>query len=125
MHALAIGSSPDDPGLPDDGGASTSLVIAGTAGSSLRATATALIVCPARLAPGREVSPARTWSYRRLSRVRLDEGAPLSMIRGTVRATGAELPLLLVERDEVAAARRVLEVVGNLIRHSMHEDDAA
>lgn len=125
MHALAIGSSPDDPGLPDDGGASMSLVIRGIAGSLLRATDTTLVVCPARIGPDRAGSPARTWPYRHLSGLRLDEHPPLSTIRGTVRATGAELPLLLVEPDEVAAARRVLEVVGNLIGHSMHEDDAA
>ena len=125
MHALEIGSSADDPGLPADAGAQPCLVVHGAEGSSLRATPTALVVCPSTIAAGPDPKPERIWPYDQLRAVRLDERGPLAVIRGTIRATGAELPLLLVEGSQLAAARHALAVLANLIDRSKHEDDPA
>jgi hypothetical protein len=87
------------------------LEIAGVADSTLRATPTGLLITNNVVRRG----DGRRWPYAALSAIRIDAYGAIAVIRGTVRATGADLPLLLLEPDQVSPARRGLEIVWNLM----------
>lgn len=98
--------------------------IAGARGSSIRASRGELVVCrcgdwtSGTQAGGR--SACRRWPYDALADIRLDGYGPLGVVRATLRQTGADLPLLLVEPDQVPPARRALELVENLM--AVHQE---
>jgi hypothetical protein len=52
------------------------------------------------------------WSYEAIRAVRIERYGPLGVIRATLRV-GSELPLLLLEPNQIGAARGVLEIVCN------------
>ncbi len=91
------------------------LEVAGVEGSLLQATSSGLTVFS--VAPGTIAwrQQGRHWPYARLRQVRLDEYGPLCVVRATIETSGDELPLLLLEPNQIAAARRVLEMVWNLM----------
>jgi hypothetical protein len=99
---------------PDDDGPSF-LEIVGVEGSRLRATQHGLIVLSDAGDPDGADPTARFWAYGRIRDVRLQDDGGLGAVRAQIRTTGRELPLLLLERDQMSAARRVLEIVGNLM----------
>ena len=99
---------PDDDGVPF-------LEVAGVEGSRLRVTRHGLTVLPCPDAMS-DVSPeGRFWAYNLIRNVRLEEYGPLGVVRTEVRSTGGDVPLLLLEPDQVTAARRALEMVWNLM----------
>jgi hypothetical protein len=108
------GPSTDDPPAHDQEGPQPVLEVDGIDGSSLHATPSALIVCSGGAWSGRR-KVRRSWPYEQLGSVRLDAYGPFGVIRATIRASGTELPLLLLEPDQITAARRALEVVWNLM----------
>lgn len=90
------------------------LEVAGVAGSILRATRAGLVVRHGD--PALQTTDAdRHWPYDQLASVRIDAYGPVGVVRATIRATGSSLPLLLLEPNQIAAARRTLEVVWNLM----------
>jgi hypothetical protein len=99
----------------DDDTEQPSLEVAGAEGTVLRATRYGLTICPGT-ATGSElrVGP-RHWGYDQLGDVHIDAYGPVGVIRATIRASGTELPLLLLEPDQIPAARRTLEIVWNLM----------
>jgi hypothetical protein len=103
----------DAEGHDDDG--PSFLEIVGVGGSRLRATLQGLMVLSdAGDADG--ASPtARFWEYGRIRDVRLQDDGALGAVRAQIRTTGHELPLLLLKPDQMPAARRVLEIVWNLM----------
>jgi hypothetical protein len=90
------------------------LEVQGSGGSVLRATRAHLTICPGIDAFGTGEGQRR-WSYAQLGEVRLDAYGPVGVIRATIRSTGGNLPLLLLEPDQIAAARRTLEIIWNLM----------
>jgi hypothetical protein len=90
------------------------LEVAGIEGSSLRATAAELIIYQGGLLARDQAGPRR-WTYDQLRELRLDAYGSVGVIRATIWSTGGTLPLLLLEPDQVAAARRTLEVIWNLM----------
>lgn len=90
------------------------LEVAGIEGSSLRATHAGLTVFPGG-ALVHDRAGARRWTYTQLRELRLDAYGSVGVIRATVSATGGALPLLLLEPDQIPAARRTLEVIWNLM----------
>ena len=99
--------APDDDGQPF-------LEVAGIEGTRLRVTQHGLTVLPGPSASDRRRS-GRFWDYGRIRDVRIDDVGALGVVRTRIRATGAELPLLLLEPDQITAARRALEMVWNLM----------
>ena len=97
---------------PDDGQAF--LEVEGVAGSALRATRAGLTVRQGRPTLRSRVGECH-WSYEELASVRVDAYGPIGVVRATVRSTGGNLPLLLLEPEQIAAARRSLEIVRNLM----------
>ena len=91
------------------------LEFAGVKGSSLRATRSGLTVCPCRDLSSPPEAADRHWGYDELTDLRLDAYGSVGVIRATIRSSGALLPLLLLEPDQIAAARRTLEIVWNLM----------
>jgi hypothetical protein len=91
------------------------LEVSGVEGSRLRATLRGLTVLAAPGDPDRTIHAARFWEYERLSDVRLEVYGPLGVLRANVRATGHDLPLLLVDPTQITSARRVLEMVWNIM----------
>ena len=93
---------------PSFGGDQPSLTIEGLEDSVLKLTLAGLIVCqPASV--GSELD--RFWAYADLRSLTVANYGPIGVIRATVRSSGTELPLLLLEPDQIVAARRTLEVV--------------
>jgi hypothetical protein len=92
--------SPDDPTLSIDG----------LEGSTLKITMTGIQVCPPPSASG---DAGRFWAYDDLADVRIAEYGAIGVVRATLQRDRTELPLLLLEPDAVAAARRTLEIVWN------------
>jgi len=90
------------------------LEIRGVEGSTLRATRAGLTVYPGGAASSAREGDRR-WGYEQLREVRLDAYGSVGVIRATVRSTGGVLPLLLLEPEQIAAARRTLEVIWNLM----------
>jgi hypothetical protein len=112
MDTLGIGSLVKDPKVHVDAG-EPFLEVEGIEGSTLRATLSGLVVCTSRSS-----SPThgdRSWAYEQLGALRLDAHDSMAVIRATIRTTGRELPLLLLEPTQVTAARRSLEVIWNLM----------
>ena len=110
MYAFAS-APPISPEQAGDG--SPHLDVTGLGGSRLRATSDGLIVLQSWGRP--PAQPPRFWAYDLLQNVRLDVYGTLGVIRANVRATGNDLPLLLLEPEEIPAARRVLEMVWNIM----------
>ncbi|MEA2549756.1 MAG: hypothetical protein QOI00_970 [Chloroflexota bacterium] len=97
-----------------DDGSQPFIEVAGIEGSRLRVTRQGLTVLPCTgTSDGRE--PGRFWAFPRIRDVRIDDVGALGVVRTQIRATGAELPLLLLEPDQITAARRALEMVWNLM----------
>ncbi|HEX2756219.1 MAG TPA: hypothetical protein VHM48_12180 [Candidatus Limnocylindrales bacterium] len=94
------------------------LEVHGIEGSILRATRLGLTVYPSRSSAW-AADGDRRWSYEQLREVRLDAYGPVGVIRATVRSGGL-LPLLLLEPEQIAAARRTLEIIWNLMASAHH-----
>ena len=109
MQAIAMGSPTGDPGLHVDD-EQPFLEVEGIEGSSLRATLSGLVIRPTDA-----TSAERHWSYEQLGSVRLDAYGPIGVIRATILPTGSDLPMLLLEPDQITAARRGLEMIWNLM----------
>jgi len=90
------------------------LEIEGMEGSTLRATNAGLTVRHGGTTTTSRASD-RHWNYDQLREVRLDAYGPIGVIRATVGSTGGILPLLLLEPAQIAAARRTLEIIWNLM----------
>ena len=104
--------APTVDGWPDEPTDQPYLVIEGSAGSYLRAGISGLTV------GGRGGAidiDDHVWPYERLREIRIDAYGPIGVIRATLRASGVDLPLILLEPDQISAARRGLEVVWNLM----------
>jgi hypothetical protein len=105
-------STPSDDGWPDERTEQPYLMIEGSAGSYLRAGISGLTV-------GGRGGPIdiddHVWPYERLREIRIDAYGPIGVIRATLRSSGADLPLILLEPHQIGAARRGLEVVWNLM----------
>jgi hypothetical protein len=91
------------------------LDVVGIGGSSLRATYGGLTVYPSPRAASATGPDGRFWEYGLIQDVRLDDLGSLGVVRARIRSTGHELPLLLLESDQITSARRVLELVWNLM----------
>lgn len=91
------------------------LDVLGIGGSSLRATREGLTVYPSPSTATAMGPDGRFWDYSLLRDVRLHDLGSLGVVRARIRATGNELPLLLLEKDQITAARRVLEIIWNLM----------
>lgn len=111
MQAFAIGSSAGDPGVQGEE-TQPFLELEGVEGSTLRATLSGIVI---RSCPTGSAGTDRRWSYDQLGPVRIDAYGPIGVIRATIRPTGSELPLLLLEPNQIAAARRGLEMIWNLM----------
>ncbi|HET7029521.1 MAG TPA: hypothetical protein VFI34_03345 [Candidatus Limnocylindrales bacterium] len=93
---------------PSFGGDQPSLTIEGLEDSALKLTLAGLVVCqPASV--GSDVD--RFWAYADLRDLTVANYGPIGVIRAIVRSSDTELPLLLLEPDQIVAARRTLEVV--------------
>lgn len=115
MQTFEIGSAPTGPDGHQDDTERPFLEVAGAEGTSLRATSSGLTICPATATRPRPAVGPRHWSYDQLGDVHLDAYGPVGVIRATIRASGTELPLLLLEPHQIPAARRTLEIVWNLM----------
>ncbi|HEY3163966.1 MAG TPA: hypothetical protein VGJ71_06365 [Candidatus Limnocylindrales bacterium] len=111
MQAFAIGSSADDPGFQGEE-AQPVLELEGVEGSSLRATLSGIVI---RSCPTGSAGTEHRWSDDQLGPVRIDAYGPIGVIRATILPTGNELPMLLLEPNQIAAARRGLEMIWNLM----------
>jgi hypothetical protein len=97
---IDLGSPDDDPMLSIDG----------MEGSALRITMTGIHVCPP---PSVGADAGRFWPYADLADVRIAEYGAIGVVRATLQRDRTELPLLLLEPEAIAAARRTLEIVWN------------
>lgn len=113
MQTFGPGPASPRSDSPDDRSEQPFLEVAGAEGSILRATPAGLTVCPGR-GPSQAVGE-RSWAYDQIRDVHLDADGPIGVIRATIRSSGTELPLLLLEPDQIPAARRTLEIVRNLM----------
>jgi hypothetical protein len=114
MTSLVDQPNPGSP-IPSrntDQEARSSLTIAGSDGSFLKLTHDGLLVCPSSPFTSSEL---RFWAYRDLCDIRLSAYGPIGVIRVTLRRTEAELPLLVLEPNQIGPARRTLEIVWNRI----------
>ena len=116
MHSPDIDMSILSSGSAGDAGDPPFLEVEGIEGSMLRATDEGLIVRHGGRWAAREDD--RRWAYDQLAEVRLDAYGPIGVIRATVSSTGGVLPLLLLEPDQIGAARRTLEIIWNLMASS-------
>ena len=98
------------------------LTINGSSGSTVRVTASGILVCPSRTLPNHDTW---FWAYSDLRDIGVTGYGPIGVIRATLRRTGAELPLLLLDPDQIVPARRTLEVVGNRINRELEGWSAA
>ena len=94
--------------------------VQGIEGSTLRATDAGLIVFP-RGASSADHDGDRRWRYDQLREVSLDAYGSVGVIRATVGSTGGTLPLLLLEPQQINAARRIVEIIANLMVSAQHE----
>lgn len=115
MQILEIGPASTGPDGQQDDTERPFLVVAGAEGTSLRATSSGLTICPATATRPRPAVGPRHWSYDQLADVHIDADGPVGVIRATIRASGTQLPLLLLDPDQILAARRTLEIVSNLM----------
>jgi hypothetical protein len=114
MHTQAFDGSMQSSRFDDDDRDEPFLQVEGIEGSALRATNEGLTVRHGGLARATRTDDRR-WSYDQLQEVRLDAYGPVGVIRATVSSTGGVLPLLLLEPDQIAPARRSLEIIWNLM----------
>jgi hypothetical protein len=103
-----------DPESSSDDDRQPFIEVVGIEGSRLRVTRGGLTVLPCT---GISDGPGtgRFWAFPKIRDVRIDDVGALGIVRTQIRATGAELPLLLLEPDQITAARRALEMVWNLM----------
>ena len=103
-----------EPEASSDDDSQPFIEVAGIEGSTLRVTRRGLTVLPCT---GTSDGPGvrRFWAFPKIRDVRIDEVGALGVVRTQIRATGAELPLLLLEPEQITAARRALEMVWNLM----------
>jgi hypothetical protein len=118
MNALATAADPATL-RPASDDSEPFLEVEGIEGSRLRATASGLTVLDDRTVSGASAHDGRFWDYGRIGDLRLEEYGSLGVVRARVRATGNELPLLLLDPQQITAARRVLEMVWNLMGSNM------
>jgi hypothetical protein len=86
------------------------LSIDGLERSSLRVGMTGIEVClPASLTPAME----RFWPYAELADLRIADYGAIGVIRATLQRDRTDLPLLLLEQEQIPAASRTLEIVLN------------
>jgi len=105
----SIGSdAPHDEGHPF-------IEVGGVEGSRLRVTQLGLTVLPRPGTMSDMRRDGRFWAYGLIQDVRLEESGSMGIVRARVRSTGGEVPLLLLEPDQIAAAQRALEMVWNLM----------
>lgn len=95
--------------------------IGGSRGTVIRVAYGELVVCCCNDRLADAGSSCRAWPYEALSRIRLDAYGPFGVIRATLHSTGVDLPLLLLGPDQVAPARRALELVENLM--AVHQEE--
>jgi hypothetical protein len=114
VHNMATAVLGIEPQSSSDDDSQPFIEVAGIEGSTLRITRRGLTVLPcAGTSDSRGLS--RFWAFPRIRDVRIDEVGTLGVVRTQIRATGAELPLLLLEPEQITAARRALEMVWNLM----------
>jgi hypothetical protein len=114
MHTSEIDALILTPAIPGGDTDQPFLEVEGIEGSTLRATHAGLTVHPAT-AGSATGETTRRWAYDQLREVRLDAYGSVGVIRATVSTTGGALPLLLLEPEQIAAARRTLEIIWNLM----------
>jgi hypothetical protein len=114
MRTSDIDTSIQSSGIPADVAEQPFIEVEGIEGSSLRATRIGLTIHPGGATTAAREGERR-WDYDQLREVRLDAYGSVGMIRATVSSTGGALPLLLLEPDQIAAARRTLEIIWNLM----------
>ncbi len=114
MHAFETDAQSGSPQFRGDDGEHPFLEVEGIEGSTLRATRAGLTVYQGG-GPARDRDGQRRWSYEQLRDLRLDAYGSVGVIRATVTSSGGALPLLLLEPDQIAAARRSLEIIWNLM----------
>jgi hypothetical protein len=113
MQMLEIGPSVEGGDDHGEDGDQPFLEVEGVEGSTLRATFSGLLICRSSGSASSRVRAPRRWMYDQLRDVRLDAYGPIGVIRATIRESGADLPLLLLEPEQITAARRSLEVIWN------------
>ena len=91
------------------------LDVVGLEGSRLRITQRGLTVLPCPGDPSDVSAEGRFWAYGLIRDVRLEEYGPLGVVRARVRSTGDDVPLLLIEPEEITSARRALEMAWNMM----------
>ena len=116
MHTPEVDVSIHPSTTDGDDASQPFLEVEGIEGSILRATDEGLTVRHGGPWAAREGD--RRWTYDQLAEVRLDAYGPVGVIRATVSSTGGVLPLLLLEPAQIAAARRTLEIIWNLMASS-------
>lgn len=94
--------------------------IGGSGGTVIRASRSSLVVCRCNDRLAEAGSACREWPYEALSGMRLDAYGPLGVLRATLGLTEVDLPLLLLDPDQIAPARRALELVENLM--AVHQE---
>ena len=114
MHSFEIDSPLGSARIQPDDAEQPYLDVAGIEGSRLRATPIGITVYQGG-ALARDRGGLRRWTYDQLRDLRLDAYGSVGVIRATVGTTGGELPLLLLEPEQIAAARRTLEIIWNLM----------
>lgn len=89
--------------------------IRGARGTVLRAWRGGIVVCRCAASPADTRGACPVWPYEALTGMRLDAYGPLGVVRATLGPGGVDLPLLLIEPDQVASSRRALDLVVNLM----------
>jgi hypothetical protein len=115
MQTIEMGLEPAGSSAHDHDPGEPFLEVAGVEGSILRATPSGLTVCSCRETSAQVAAGHRHWGYEQLRDVRLDTDGAVGVIRATILSSGTLLPLLLLEANQIAAARRTLEIVWNLM----------
>ena len=123
MHSPYVDISNQSPRSAGDDGEQPYLEVEGIEGSTLRATNEGLTVRHGGRWAARDDD--RRWAYDQLAEVRLDAYGPIGVIRATISSTGGVLPLLLLEPAQIAAARRTLEIIWNLMSVARTKGHAA
>jgi hypothetical protein len=124
MDTQAIDTSIRSSVSHSDDGDQPFLDVEGIEGSTLRATKAGLTVFPGG-ASGADREGDRRWRYDQLREVSLDAYGSVGVIRATVSSTGGALPLLLLEPQQINAARRILEIISNLMQSAQPERQTA
>ena len=91
--------------------------LGGALGSVLRVDPAGLTVCHCADAVVDGAATCRTWPFRDLLAVRLARYGPLGVVEATLRATGTDLPLLILTPTQILPARRALPLIVDLLSH--------